>query len=311
MKKLREVILDESPADYSRRIAENKAGELRTDRDADESVRGLMGPSAPIRRGGGARKRFRSKEKRGTKICPMCNIELTKCNHRPLPGRPKNTEPTAPAKAYIPPHLIEFLDDSGLRLGDVLEAVLESSAVRCWKKHVSSMGQARTITVVSSDGDEREEQYTALQREEERRSRRFGISAWARSDEFRSGHSANLDFLAQLAPTASKRCDRLVPVRLLQTADRVGRANRGDSFRYGRYSRSRFLAWAIEFYANCAMIHRVTSPGFVIGKTQVHTSRAELGAVKAIAMTGCPWCAGVIDAQPIGLRKSARREMDV
>jgi hypothetical protein len=277
----RVVSLGETAEDRKARIDRAVLDGTATDVVAGDGAEGYFAetmteaPTTSGKGGGGSRKAARSK-KRDAWFCPSCN--LADCEHRPKRGRPRLPEPKSKTlRVYLPRELRLFLqrsnEESGLQLTDILEAVLDSEAMRCWRLHADYQAPEYS----DEDGNDIEETaYDEAIRNRERRWRSYPEQ-----------DAARLHFLKKLRQNIGPRFEERVTSSLLDRVRHVGKLGKQPPFGAVRYSDTRFCSYCIEHYRDLLALIRTADDS--AGGGAVSSTKDEAQALKAMAKT-CPAC---------------------
>lgn len=217
-------------------------------------------------RSSGSRKTVRPKN-RGTKICRFegCGLEASACGHEQR-GRPRLRErKTATLRPYLPRELREFLRRSeDLQLTDILEAVLGSAAMDCWRTHVDQ------YPIQYCDEEGNPVTRTAYDEIAEKRSRHLPWTS--------GGDDSDIEWLKRLRPNLGPRFEERVTPSLLARIRSVGRAARQSKCRV-KYSDTRFCAYCVQYYMSCLrLVQKSDVPDW-----QRSSSRKEAKLVKQVA----------------------------
>lgn len=231
---LQRALVGETRQQRDRRIIETPDDAVQPIGEYEFARENMAGPTT-VRGGRGPRAR-KASVKKGTWVCPTCNIE--DCEHKPKRkrGRPRlENRKDKTLRVYLPYDLREFLRRSKLQIADILEAVLDSAAMSCWRLHANFSAPRHY------DDDGNEIKRSALDAKLETENRR----TW-RHFTFKSDTLGGLDWLSNLKPNIGPRVEERVTSELLERFRKIGKM--APQFRSIKYSDTQFCAYCIQYY---------------------------------------------------------------
>jgi hypothetical protein len=242
------------------------------DHRSDYVAKEMSGGHTPSAKGGRGGKGGPPR-KRGTKMCryESCGLEARVCGCAQVGRRKLSEEKSKWLRPYLPRDYHEFLKRSRLSISDVLEAVLDSPAMKCWRHH------AHFVPMRSFDEEGNDLKRTAYDEKVlERREDAWELS-WRDPDE------RGLEFLKDLRPNIGPKKPERVTPELLKRFRAIGKA--ADKKWGARYSDSRFCAYCIAYYISCLRLVQECESR----EWERTSSREEAKLVKAVA-TRCFEC---------------------
>ncbi len=319
----REVQLDtETPASRDALIAEaNKPVDFR-DRLERASV-----PDGPTTSGGSGPRNSPRRRRPKRRACrrPECGLDVVYCGHEQRGRQKLEIAKPVRLRVYLPDDLRAFLKRSTLHISDILEAVLSSPAMNCWRIHQRCYNNRLFQVVVDENGNEVETQVTALTIEMEKNSElrddvervtriQNALTRLGRTDEivakaknhFAGAALASRGFLSRLTPNIGERKEEWITQPLFDRFTTVKRkAARGPAHGVTRYSATRFCIYCIDYYMECVSIYRAER-GMKSGPyRELVSSREEAKAIQPMAIR-CWNCESAASATHHAIVQSSR-----